>query len=175
MSPNVSARIATLSRLQNQANDANVTPHHEPSSSARRGSVTGRACRTRRIMFGEHRPPNQERRPSARRGVQNQPRAVRIERCSATSETTTKTGAVSPPWFGNRAGSTERFLPNEDARMPRGAYAPRSWWSCGADICRRNCDLCDTRTLVYRSADRQPAVARETHLSVRFRKVAGVF
>jgi hypothetical protein len=45
-------------------------------------------------------------------------------------------------------GNSERFLPNEDARMPRGAYAPRSWWFCGADICRRNCDLCDT--LVYR-------------------------
>jgi hypothetical protein len=28
------------------------------------------------------------------------------------------------PWFGNRAGNTERFLPNEDARMPRAAYVP---------------------------------------------------
>jgi hypothetical protein len=31
---------------------------------------------------------------------------------------------VSPPWYGNRTRSTERFLSNEDAHMPRGAYAP---------------------------------------------------
>jgi hypothetical protein len=37
-----------------------------------------------------------------------------------------RAATVSPPWFGNRAGSTERFLSNEDARMPRGADAPRS-------------------------------------------------
>jgi hypothetical protein len=93
-------------------------------------------------------------------------------RRTPTSES--RAAGVSPPWYGNRAGSTERFLLNEGARMPRGAYAPRSWCFCGADICRRNCDLCNTRTLVYTSGDRQPAVARETHLSVRFRKVAGV-
>jgi hypothetical protein len=66
----------------------------------------------------------QERRPSARRGVRNRPRAVRIERCSATSKTTTESGVVSPPRYGNRAGSTERFLPNEDVRMPRGLTPP---------------------------------------------------
>jgi hypothetical protein len=32
---------------------------------------------------------------------------------------------VSPPWYWNCTG--ERFSPNMDARMPRGAYAPRSW------------------------------------------------
>jgi hypothetical protein len=32
---------------------------------------------------------------------------------------------VSPPWYWNCTG--ERFSPNIDARMPRGAYAPRSW------------------------------------------------
>jgi hypothetical protein len=48
--------------------------------------------------------------------------------------------------------------------MPRGAYAPRSWWFCGADVCRRNCDLCDTRTLVYRSGGREPAVGDVTLL-----------
>jgi hypothetical protein len=74
-----------------------------------------------------------------------------------------RAAGVSPPWFGNRASNTERFLPNEDARMPRGAYAPRSWWFCSADICRRNCDLCDTRTLSYKSGGRQPAVVRVTH------------
>jgi hypothetical protein len=71
-------------------------PNQERRASARRGSVTGRASRTKRIMFGERRPPNQERRPSARRGVQNRPGAVRIERCSATSETTTETGRRQP-------------------------------------------------------------------------------
>jgi hypothetical protein len=39
---------------------------------------------------------SQERRASARRGTQNRPRAVRIERCSATSETTIKTGGREP-------------------------------------------------------------------------------
>jgi hypothetical protein len=38
-----------------------------------------------------------------------------------------KPAGVSPPWYGNRTGNTEHFLPNEDATMPRGAYAPRSW------------------------------------------------
>jgi hypothetical protein len=38
-----------------------------------------------------------------------------------------KPAGVSPPWCGNRTGNTEHFLPNEDARIPRGAYAPRSW------------------------------------------------
>jgi hypothetical protein len=46
---------------------------------------------------------SQERRALARRGVQNRPRPVRIERCSATSEPTPKTVAVSPPWFGDRS------------------------------------------------------------------------
>jgi hypothetical protein len=81
--------------------------------------------------------------------------------------TSARAAGVSPPWFGNRAGSTERFMLNEDARMPRGAYAPRSWWFCGTDICRRNCDLCDIQTLVYNSGDRQPAVVRESHLQWR--------
>jgi hypothetical protein len=57
---------------------------------------TGRTCRMKRTMFGEHRLPNQEPR------------------------------TVNPPWYGNRAGSTKRFMLNEDARMPRGAYVPRS-------------------------------------------------
>jgi hypothetical protein len=51
---------------------------------------------------------------------------------------TTKSGEHQPAVVRYRTGNTERFLPNEDARMPRGAYAPRSWWFCGADICRRN-------------------------------------
>jgi hypothetical protein len=40
--------------------------------------------------------------------------------------TSARAAGVSPPWFGNRTGNTERLLPNEDAHMPRGAYAPRS-------------------------------------------------
>jgi hypothetical protein len=74
-----------------------------------------------------------------------------------------KSGERQPAAVRYRTGNTERFLPNEDARMPRGAYAPRSWWFCSADICRRNCDLCDTRTLTYKSGGRQPAVVRVTH------------
>jgi hypothetical protein len=30
---------------------------------------------------------------------------------------------------------------------------------CGANVWRRNCGLCDARTLVYKSGGRQPAVA----------------
>jgi hypothetical protein len=80
---------------------------------------------------------------------------------------------VSPPWYGNRTRSTERFLFNEGVRIPRGADASRSWWSCGADICRRNCDLCDTRTLVYTSGGRELAVVPETApaMAIGFRGV----
>jgi len=54
-----------------------------------------------------------------------------------------------------------------------GELTPPSWWSYGADICRRNCDLCDTRTLVYKSGDRQPAVGPETApaMAIGFRGV----
>ncbi len=50
-------------------------------------------------MFGEHRPPNQERRASARRGSVTG-RACRAERIMF-GEQTTESGAagVSPPWF----------------------------------------------------------------------------
>jgi hypothetical protein len=41
----------------------------ERRPSARPGSVTGRACRADRTMFGERRAPHQERRASARRGL----------------------------------------------------------------------------------------------------------
>jgi hypothetical protein len=91
------------------------------------------------------------------------PPKKRHSRCSNARPT--GAAGVSPPWSGNRAGSTERFLLNEDARMPRGAYVPQSWWFCGANVCRRNCDLCDTRTLVYKSGGRQPAVVPETALA----------
>jgi hypothetical protein len=37
-----------------------------------------------------------------------------------------RAAGVSPPWFGSRTGNGERVLPNVDARIPRGAYAPRS-------------------------------------------------
>jgi hypothetical protein len=116
-------------------------------------------------MFGDWRIHNQERRAWARRGVLNRPRAVRIERCSATCETTTKTGVVSPPSLGKRTcqhasaksrESVNAAITNPGAiavANPRGADAPRSWWSCGTDICRRKCDLCNTRTLLYKSGE----------------------
>jgi hypothetical protein len=69
-----------------------------------------------------------------------------------------RAAGVSPPWHKNRTGNGARVLPDVDARMPRGAYAPRSWWFCSAEICRRNCDFSDARTLVYKSGGRQPAV-----------------
>jgi hypothetical protein len=61
----------------------------------------------------------QERRALARRGVQNRPRPVRIERCSATSETTRKTVAVSPPWYGN--GPRLQGTANNVRRTPTAA------------------------------------------------------
>jgi hypothetical protein len=45
---------------------------------ARRGSVTCRACRARRTMFGDHRLPHQERRASARRGTGITPAAPSV-------------------------------------------------------------------------------------------------
>jgi hypothetical protein len=105
---------------------------------------TGRTCRTKRIMFAEHRLPHQDGRPSARRGTGIAPATLSVS--CRTRMLTCHVGLTSP----------------------------HSWWFCGADICRRNCDLCDIQTLVYNSGDRQPAVVRETHLSARFRKVAGV-
>jgi hypothetical protein len=55
---------------------------------------------------------------------------VRIERCSATSETTPKTVAVSPPWFGNasavrRESSNVRRLANT---QPRAAGVSPPWF-----------------------------------------------
>jgi hypothetical protein len=129
--------------------------NQERRASARRGSVTCRACRARRTMFGEHRLPNQERRASASLGSAiapantgrllpnkdaRMPRAAYVRRscvgvrmsageiaiCAMHKRTSAGAAGVSPPWFGNRTRSTERLLPNEDAHMPRGAYAPRS-------------------------------------------------
>jgi hypothetical protein len=91
----------------------------------------------------------------ARRYVPSGNRAI----CAARTHMH-KSGGRQPAVIRYRTGNTERFLPNEDARMPRGAYAPRSWWFSSADICRRNCDLCATRTLTYKSGQRQPAVVR---------------
>jgi hypothetical protein len=107
--------------------DAHTHVFQVRRASARRGSVTCRACRVQRTMFGEHRLPNQERRASARRGSAIAPAALSVS-CRT------------------RMLACHREL------------TPRPWWFSGADICRRNCDLCDTRTLVYKSGGRQPAV-----------------
>jgi hypothetical protein len=53
-------------------------------------------------------------------------RAAGVSAVQQLAKRLPKPGVVSPPWFGNRPGNSERFLPNEDARIPRGAYAPRS-------------------------------------------------
>jgi hypothetical protein len=57
---------------------------------------------------------------------------------------------------GGRHGAS--FSRSEYVRAPRGAYAPRSWWFCSTDICRRNCGLCDARTLV--SEERRASARR---------------
>jgi hypothetical protein len=62
-------------------------PNQERRPSARRGSVTGRACRAQRTMFGEHRLPNQERWSSARRGSETAP-AMAIGFCGVITFTT---------------------------------------------------------------------------------------
>jgi len=62
--------------------------------------------------------------------------SAKLQLVRYTRRSFTGAAGVSPPWYGNHTRSTGRFLSNEDARMPRGAYAPPSWWSCDADICR---------------------------------------
>jgi hypothetical protein len=55
-------------------------------------------------------------------GLQCTPNHVR-----PLTTTERRAAGVSSPWFENRIGNGERVLPNVDARMPRGAYAPRSF------------------------------------------------
>jgi hypothetical protein len=75
----------------------------------------------------------------------------------------TRAAGVSPPWFGNRAGSTERFLSNEDARMPPGAYAPLLLAQCTAFVGRENNAFCGAQTHVLQerraSARRRSGIA----------------
>jgi hypothetical protein len=104
-------------------------------------------------------------------------RKKRHSRCS--NARSAGAAGVSPPWLGKRTcqyasaksrESVNGAMTNPGAvavANPWGAYAPRSWCSCGADICRRNCDLCDTRTLVYKSGGCQPAVGRKPRLQMR--------
>jgi hypothetical protein len=46
--------------------------------------------------------------------------------CDAHTHVRSRAPFVSPPWSGSRTGNGERVLPNINARIPRGAYAPRS-------------------------------------------------
>jgi hypothetical protein len=66
----------------------------ERRASARRGSVSVRACRAKRTIFGERRPPNQELRPSARRGMGIAPAAPSV--CCRTRMLTCH-GGLTPP------------------------------------------------------------------------------
>jgi hypothetical protein len=49
-----------------------------------------------------------------------------------------------------------RVSSSRTEKIPRGAYAPRSW--CSANVCRGKNDLCDARTHIRKSGGRQPAV-----------------
>jgi hypothetical protein len=95
-----------------------------------------------------HTHTHEERRASARRGVTYRRCAVRIEDYSATSEASIKSGGRQPAVGTKRICNGASFSRSEYVRAPRGAYAPRSWWFCSTDIRRRNCGLCDARTLV---------------------------
>ncbi len=118
--------------------------------------------------------------------------ARRMARCSFADEmaifpicerTFTRAAGVSPPWLGKRicryasAKSPESgngALTNAGAIAivnPRGANAPRSWLH-GVRSPRKWRFLRCTNARSTRSGVCQPAVVGETHLPVRFRKVA---
>jgi hypothetical protein len=114
-------------------------------------------CGENRTLPGDWRGGNQERRASARRGVQNRPRTVRSVQYSATSELTTKivgrqpavvqeshrqhrtplakrgcshaTGGLRPPLLAACADviADIRFAPTSTLLFPRLAHASRSW------------------------------------------------
>jgi hypothetical protein len=115
------------------------------------------------------RPPASGRLTSASTSTSKKQNNVR-----RTPTAASRAAGVSPPWyrkphlpvrFRKVAGVCQRW--DHEPRCSRGsestgADAPRSWWFCDADIHRRNCDLCNTRTLVYKSGGREPAVVRES-------------
>jgi hypothetical protein len=82
--------------------------------------------------------------------------------CAIHERSFTRAATVSPPWYGNRTRSTERLLPNEDAHMPRGAYAPRSCIGVRMSAGEIAIFAMHKRTSAG-AANRQPAVVRESH------------
>jgi hypothetical protein len=73
--------------------------------------------------------------------------------CAIYKRSFTRAAGVSPPWYGNRAGSTERFLSNKDARMPRGAYAPRSWCSARRSLAGKITPFAMHKRTIYKSGE----------------------
>jgi hypothetical protein len=127
--------------------------------SARRGSVTGRACRAERIMFGEQTTESGAvavSPPWVGNGSRLQSRANNVRR-TPTAES--RAVAVSPPWVGN--GSRLQSGANNVRRTPtaesRAAGVSPPWVGSGSRLQSgaNNVRRTDHR---IRSGGRQPAV-----------------
>jgi hypothetical protein len=124
-------------------------------------------CRRNHALFSDHATQEQERRASARRGIEKRVcNGGRFSRCDYVCHGT--------PRFRTTAGLRQPLLVVRRqlvvyARLrfatvfcfPRGAYAPRS--CCSANVCRRKNDFCDARTHIHKSGGRQPAVVCDTY------------
>jgi hypothetical protein len=135
-------------------------------------SVTGRASRTKRIMFGERRPP-QSSDPAAASvsppWFWATPHRATLELlaergCSRTTmheRSFTRAAGVSPPWFGNRTCNGDRFS-RSDYVSTHARMVHHGWLTPAAPGARRrslkNNDIRGAQTHVHKSGGRQPAV-----------------
>ncbi len=92
-------------------------------------------------------------------GLQCTPNHVR-----PLTTTERRAAGVSPPWFGNRTGNGERVLPNVDARMPRGAYAPRSCVAVRMSVDEKAIFAMDERMFTRAAGVSPPWFGNETGL-----------
>jgi hypothetical protein len=126
-------------------------------------------------------------RPPALGGSAVRTFADKTATCAIHDRPFTRAAGVSPPWERNASATARvfpgastfahhgglrppllaacadviadiRFAPTSTHLFPRGAYAPRSWRFCGAEICWRNCDFSGAQTHVSKSDGCQPAV-----------------
>jgi hypothetical protein len=93
--------------------------------------------------------------------------------------TCTRAAGVSPPWFGNRASNTERFLPM--SMLACHDYAPRYWWFCSAHLpaklrcdATRNAHLQERRALARRGSGITPATPSVSLRTGNSRRTAGL-
>jgi hypothetical protein len=98
----------------------------------------GRACRAHRPMSGEGRPPNQERRASARRGTVNRTPVPQESRTvQRPCDTESRAAGVSPPWYGepNAVPQKSRTVqrPRDAGTRAAGVSPP---WVLGKRTCR---------------------------------------